>query len=75
MITVGSRLTDFATASHSLFANPDVRFASINVDPRDGDRLGATSVLGRRQARPCEPSPTRSSRDGTTTGAGWREQP
>ncbi len=46
MITVGSRLTDFATASHSLFANPDVRFASINVDARDGDRLGAVSVLG-----------------------------
>lgn len=46
VLTVGSRLTDFATASHSLFADPDVRFASINVDPRDGDRLGATSVLG-----------------------------
>jgi 3D-(3,5/4)-trihydroxycyclohexane-1,2-dione acylhydrolase (decyclizing) len=46
VLTVGSRLTDFATASHSLFHNPDVRFASINVDPRDGDRLGATSVLG-----------------------------
>ena len=45
VLTVGSRLTDFATASQSLFANPDVRFASINVDPRDGDRLGATSVL------------------------------
>ena len=46
VITVGSRLTDFATASHSLFANPDVRFASVNIDARDGDRLGAVSVLG-----------------------------
>ena len=46
VLTVGSRLTDFTTASQSLFANPDVRFASINLDPRDGDRLGATSVLG-----------------------------
>ncbi|MFG1678697.1 3D-(3,5/4)-trihydroxycyclohexane-1,2-dione acylhydrolase (decyclizing) [Nonomuraea sp. NPDC049269] len=46
VLTVGSRLTDFATASHSLFATAGVRFASINVDPRDGDRLGATSVLG-----------------------------
>jgi 3D-(3,5/4)-trihydroxycyclohexane-1,2-dione acylhydrolase (decyclizing) len=46
VISVGSRLTDFATGSHSLFANPDVRFASINVDPRDADRLGAVSVLG-----------------------------
>lgn len=46
VLTVGSRLTDFATASHSLFADPDVRFASINVDARDGDRLGAISILG-----------------------------
>ena len=33
VLTVGARLTDFATASHSLFAHPGVRFASINVDP------------------------------------------
>lgn len=46
VLTVGSRLTDFATGSHSLFANPDVRFASINIDPRDGDRLGASSIQG-----------------------------
>jgi 3D-(3,5/4)-trihydroxycyclohexane-1,2-dione acylhydrolase (decyclizing) len=46
VLTVGARLTDFATGSHSLFASPEVRFASINVDPRDGDRLGALSVLG-----------------------------
>ncbi len=46
VLTVGSRLTDFATGSHSLFANPQVRFASINVDARDGDRMGAVSVLG-----------------------------
>ncbi len=46
VLTVGSRLTDFATGSHSLFANPDVRFASINVDPRDGDRMGATTIVG-----------------------------
>jgi 3D-(3,5/4)-trihydroxycyclohexane-1,2-dione acylhydrolase (decyclizing) len=46
VLTVGSRLTDFATGSHSIFANPDVRFASINVDARDADRLGATGVIG-----------------------------
>ena len=45
MLTVGARLTDFATASHSLFANPAVRFASINVNPRDADRLGATGII------------------------------
>src|SRR4029077_15515394 len=41
VLTVGSRLTDFATASHSLFANPAVRFASVNVNPRGADRLAA----------------------------------
>src|SRR5580704_12573915 len=45
VLTVGARLTDFATASHSLFANPGVRFASINVTPRDADRLGATGII------------------------------
>ena len=45
VLTVGARLTDFATASHSLFAHPGVRFASINVDPRDADRLGATGII------------------------------
>ncbi len=45
VLTVGARLTDFATASQSLFANPAVRFASVNVNPRDADRLGATAVI------------------------------
>ena len=45
VLSVGSRLTDFATASQSLFQNPGVRFASINLDVRDADRLGATGIV------------------------------
>jgi len=45
VLSVGSRLTDFATASQSLFANPEVRFASINVDVHDAGRLGATAIV------------------------------
>jgi 3D-(3,5/4)-trihydroxycyclohexane-1,2-dione acylhydrolase (decyclizing) len=45
VLTVGSRLTDFATASQSLFSNPDVRFASINVDVHDAGRLGAMAIV------------------------------
>jgi Acetolactate synthase len=45
VLTVGSRLTDFATGSHSLF-HRDARFAAINVNPRDADRLGALGVVG-----------------------------
>jgi 3D-(3,5/4)-trihydroxycyclohexane-1,2-dione acylhydrolase (decyclizing) len=45
VLTVGSRLTDFPTASQSLFQNPDVKFASINVDAHDAGRLGATAIV------------------------------
>src|ERR671914_1117239 len=44
VLIVGSRLTDFATGSQSLFENPDVRFASINVNRHDGNRLGAVGI-------------------------------
>src|ERR671927_113812 len=46
VLTVGSRLTDFPTASQSLFENPDVVFASINVNSFDTQRLGATGIVG-----------------------------
>jgi len=46
VLTVGSRLTDFSTGSHSIFTNPDVRFASINVNVHDADRLGAVGIIG-----------------------------
>ena len=56
VLTVGSRLTDFATASQSLFQNPDVRFASINVDVDDAGRLGQPeSSLTRSGARRVDP--------------------
>jgi 3D-(3,5/4)-trihydroxycyclohexane-1,2-dione acylhydrolase (decyclizing) len=45
VLSVGARLTDFATASQFLFQNPDVRFASINVNPHDANRLGATGII------------------------------
>jgi len=72
VVTVGSRLTDFATASHSLFITPDVRFASINVDPRDGDRLGATSMLGDAKLALRALTDTLVAA-GVTTGTAWRD--
>ncbi len=45
VLSVGSRLTDFATASQSLFQDPGVRFASINLDVRDADRMGAVGIV------------------------------
>ena len=45
VIAVGTRLTDFATGSHSLFQNPDVRFVAINVDGRDAHKVGALPIV------------------------------
>jgi 3D-(3,5/4)-trihydroxycyclohexane-1,2-dione acylhydrolase (decyclizing) len=45
VICVGTRLTDFATGSHSLFQHPDVRFASINVAGHDAYKLGALAIV------------------------------
>ena len=72
VLTVGSRLTDFATASHSLFTTADVRFASINVDPRDGDRLGAISVLGDAKLA-LRALADALVADGVTTSTAWRD--
>jgi 3D-(3,5/4)-trihydroxycyclohexane-1,2-dione acylhydrolase (decyclizing) len=46
VLAVGTRLTDFATGSQSLFQSEDVRFASINVDARDAFKQGASAVVG-----------------------------
>jgi 3D-(3,5/4)-trihydroxycyclohexane-1,2-dione acylhydrolase (decyclizing) len=46
VVAIGTRLTDFVTASHSIFQDPGVRFASINVDGRDSHKLGALPVQG-----------------------------
>lgn len=45
IVHIGTRLTDFATASQSLFANPEVRFASINIVEHDAVKQGATAVI------------------------------
>ena len=73
VLTVGSRLTDFATASQSLFENPDVRFASINVSSSDTQRLGATGIVG--DAKRALAALTTAVQDaGYTTPASWPEQ-
>lgn len=45
IVHVGTRLTDFATASQSLFAHPGVRFAAVNVVEHDAVKQGATAVV------------------------------
>lgn len=45
ILHVGTRLTDFATASQSLFQNPNVRFVSLNVSEFDGVKQGAATIV------------------------------
>ena len=45
IIAVGSRLTDFTTASRTQFENPTVRLIGINVTPMDASKLSALPLV------------------------------
>src|SRR5580658_7561244 len=44
VISIGTRLTDFATGSQSCFNHPDVRFININVCSHDARKQGALPI-------------------------------
>lgn len=46
IIGVGTRFTDFTTASKWLFQHPDVRFLSINLSGFDAGKLDALPLIG-----------------------------
>lgn len=50
VINVGTRLSDFTTASKTQFQNPRVRFIAINVHGADVRKHGAWPLLGDAQA-------------------------
>ncbi|MGA4953260.1 3D-(3,5/4)-trihydroxycyclohexane-1,2-dione acylhydrolase (decyclizing) [Streptomyces lydicamycinicus] len=50
VIGVGTRYTDFTTASATLFAAPGVRFLNLNVAPFDSHKLGAASLVADARA-------------------------
>jgi 3D-(3,5/4)-trihydroxycyclohexane-1,2-dione acylhydrolase (decyclizing) len=45
VISVGTRLTDFATGSQSSFRHPEVRFININVCGHDAFKQGALAIV------------------------------
>ncbi|MER7972642.1 3D-(3,5/4)-trihydroxycyclohexane-1,2-dione acylhydrolase (decyclizing) [Streptomyces sp. NPDC096080] len=45
VIGVGTRYTDFTTASRTLFQNPDVRFVNLNIAAFDAHKLAALSLV------------------------------
>ncbi len=44
VLCVGTRLSDFATGSHSIFQHPRVRFAAVNVCGHDACKQGALPI-------------------------------
>ncbi|TDB58588.1 3D-(3,5/4)-trihydroxycyclohexane-1,2-dione acylhydrolase (decyclizing) [Photorhabdus khanii] len=50
IIGVGTRFTDFTTASKSLFQNPDVEFLTINIAEFDACKLDAIPVVADARA-------------------------
>ncbi|MGD6745368.1 3D-(3,5/4)-trihydroxycyclohexane-1,2-dione acylhydrolase (decyclizing) [Streptomyces sp. BH106] len=50
VIGVGTRYTDFTTASATLFAHPDVRFLNLNVAAFDAHKLSAQPLVADARA-------------------------
>ncbi|MGP3940829.1 3D-(3,5/4)-trihydroxycyclohexane-1,2-dione acylhydrolase (decyclizing) [Streptomyces sp. 6N106] len=50
VIGVGTRYSDFTTASATLFAEAAVRFLNLNITPFDAHKLGATTVVADARA-------------------------
>jgi 3D-(3,5/4)-trihydroxycyclohexane-1,2-dione acylhydrolase (decyclizing) len=46
VLAVGTRLSDFTTASRTLFQHADVRFVAIQIHPGDAHKLGALPLVG-----------------------------
>lgn len=50
VVAVGTRLSDFTTASMTAFQHPDVTFIGINVAALDAYKLGALALVGDARA-------------------------
>ncbi|MGW2325179.1 3D-(3,5/4)-trihydroxycyclohexane-1,2-dione acylhydrolase (decyclizing) [Streptomyces sp. NPDC001700] len=50
IVGVGTRYSDFTTASATLFADPDVRFLNLNITGFDAHKLAATTLVADARA-------------------------
>ncbi|MDI3404295.1 3D-(3,5/4)-trihydroxycyclohexane-1,2-dione acylhydrolase (decyclizing) [Streptomyces cavernicola] len=50
VLGVGTRWSDFTTASHTLFAAPDVRFLNLNIAPFDGHKMAGRTLIADARA-------------------------
>ena len=46
VVAIGTRLSDFTTASKTLFEHPEVRFIAIQIHPGDAVKHGALPLVG-----------------------------
>ena len=67
VIGIGTRYSDFTTASRTAFQRPDVRFVNINIAAFDAAKLQRHRAAGRRPSRPSRRCRRRS--------AGWSVDP
>src|SRR6266403_873914 len=74
VIALGTRLTDFTTASKSQFQNAAVRFVAVNVAPLDANKLSALPVVA--DVRRTLPALSRALKDAGYTGTSdqYREE-
>jgi 3D-(3,5/4)-trihydroxycyclohexane-1,2-dione acylhydrolase (decyclizing) len=71
VIGVGTRYSDFTTASKTAFQNPEVQFVNINVAESDSHKLGGLALTGDARAS-LEALDARL--EGWTADAGYRKQ-
>ena len=71
VIGVGTRYSDFTTASKTAFQNPEVLFVNVNVAESDSHKLGGLALTGDARAS-LEALDARL--DGWTVDAGYRKQ-
>jgi 3D-(3,5/4)-trihydroxycyclohexane-1,2-dione acylhydrolase (decyclizing) len=71
VIGVGTRYSDFTTASRTAFQNPDVRFVSVNISEMDSVKLGGIALTGDARAT-LEALESRL--EGWTTPGGYRTE-
>ena len=70
VIGIGTRLSDFTTASKSAFQNPSVRFININVAEMDAGKLAALPIVADARAALEELEPRLA---GFSTSADYRD--
>src|SRR5690606_32048476 len=50
VLGIGTRYSDFTTASHTVFGNPDVRFVNLNITSFDAAKHAGLALVGDARA-------------------------